>query len=182
MLLKVTGGAEAEKNLMMLIWRWCQVCHVFLREQRWMTRTVRGGGWSVWMRWPPWRSSSLTWRSSKFLPRLWGMVFVQACHCRCVVMLIKPLILIKGPLYRTMVGRRFCGWVPSTTSRLFEVKVCVDTGHDVLISAGLCAFTRIQSCDMYPNTGFTVQYIASPHAWNMSNDSTCFIYSIQWIF
>ena len=43
---------------------WCQACHC-LHEQRWTMRTVRGGGWSVWMRWPPWRNSSLTWRSSE---------------------------------------------------------------------------------------------------------------------
>lgn len=35
--------------------------------QRWMTRTARGGGWSAWTRWPPWRNSSPTWRSSKFV-------------------------------------------------------------------------------------------------------------------
>lgn len=34
-------------------------------EQRWTMRTARGGGWSAWMRWPHWRSSSLTWRNSK---------------------------------------------------------------------------------------------------------------------
>lgn len=34
-------------------------------EQRWTMKTVRGGGWSAWMRWPHWRSSSLTWRNSK---------------------------------------------------------------------------------------------------------------------
>lgn len=38
--------------------------------QRWMTRTARGGGWSAWTRWPPWRNSSPTWRSSKFASKV----------------------------------------------------------------------------------------------------------------
>lgn len=41
-------------------------CHFFVCAQRWTMKTVKGGGWSAWMRWPPWRNSSQTWRSSKF--------------------------------------------------------------------------------------------------------------------
>lgn len=34
--------------------------------QRWMTRTVRGGDWSVWMKWPTWRNSLQIWRISVY--------------------------------------------------------------------------------------------------------------------
>ena len=33
-------------------------------KQRWTTRTARGEGWSVWMRWPLWRNSSPTSKNS----------------------------------------------------------------------------------------------------------------------
>lgn len=67
-------------------------------EQRWMMKTVRGGGWSVWMRWPHWRNSSLTWRSSKFTQ---PQPAVNSCKPPEMVQpSVNSLCLMAGRLYR----------------------------------------------------------------------------------